>query len=202
MMWIIVLIVIGVVIFVVKAENNNATSENQSSTTSLAEVNNEYANEAFKFFDGYLCLCNKHSVLGVCHLHAVGKEQCGIATKMECIVSSIDNEHGDEAFNTLKMVWSQLRQEKMSQGDYSAVTYAGDGYIKKYFGCEDLHYVFTEADEYQFKNGQVIMSFNRMMFTSHGEKWKPTLLNIMQKVQAKWPNAKIDIGENGIIIKP
>lgn len=177
-------------------------STNKTYTSDFVAVNKDYADEAIKFFDGYLSLCKKHSVMAVCSLLSIGKDEFGIKTEMNCTITAIDGEHADDAFEVIKRVWMQLRQEKMNTGDYAAVTYAGDSYIKEYFGCEDLHYAFTEADEYQFENGQVVMSFERELFTRNGGQWQPTLSFIKQELQKKWENATIDVGKGGIIVKP
>lgn len=200
MIWVIILIVVAIVIFHSKS-NSNSVDTNKSYSINPTEINKNFAKEAIQFFDNYLCLCKNHSVTATCYLSFIGEDQFGINTKMGCIITAIDGEHGDEAFGMVRRVWTQLRQEKMNSGDYSAVTYAGDGYIKQYFGCDDLHYVFTEADEYQFENGQVIMSFERTMFTREGAKWHPTLSFIKQELQKKWENATINVDKSGIIVK-
>lgn len=204
MFWIIVLLVIIAIVLRNKALQVEATTADKQNNYSIdsKEVGKDYANEAIKFFDNYLSLCQSHSVMATCDLLSLGTDEFGVNTRMTCIITAIDGEHADEVFYSIKRTWLQLRQEKMNAGDYSAVTYAGDGYIKQYFGCEDLHYVFTEADEYQFENGQVIMSFDRPLFTREGTKWQATLLAIKQELQQKWPNATITVDKNGIIVKP
>ena len=200
MIWII--LIIATIVFVIYSKNrSNSGDSPKTYSIESAEVNKSFSREAIQFFDNYLSLCKNHSVTAVCHLSYIGKDEFGINTKMECIITAIDGEHGDEAFGMIKRCWTQLRQEKMRSGDYSAVTHAGDGYIKQYFGCDDLHYVFTEADEYQFENRQVIMSFERPMFTREGAKWYPTLSFIKQELQKKWENATITVGEGGILVK-
>lgn len=201
MIWVIIMIAIIAIIFYSKNKSNSGDAHKAYSIES-AEISKDLSKEAIQFFDNYLSLCENHSVTAVCHLSYIGNDEFGINTKMECIITAIDGEHGDEAFGMIKRVWTQHRQEKMRSGDYSAVTYAGDGFIKQYFGCDDLHYVFTEADEYQFENGQVIMSFERPMYTREGAKWLPTLSFIKQELQKKWENATITVGEGGMLVKP
>lgn len=174
---------------------------NNMYSTSIEDVSKDFANEAIKFFDNYLCLCKNHSVMAVCSLLAVGQDEFGIKTKAECVITAIDGEHGDETFDMVKRVWSQLIQEKIGEDDNTNATRAGAGYIKEYFGCEDLHYTFLNADEYVLENGQAIIFYERTMFTTSGAKWQPTLYFIKQELQKKWANAKIDIGEGGIIVK-
>ena len=200
-----VVVLILIVIIVVIAHGINKSKKDGANKTYISDsaaVDKNYADEAIKFFDGYLSLCKKHSVMAVCSLLSIGKDEFGIKTEMNCTITAIDGERADGAFELVKRVWTQLRQEKMNTGDYAAVTYAGDNYVKEYFGCEDLHYVFTEADEYQFANGQVIMSFERELFTSNGSQWQPTLSFIKQELQKKWENATIDVGKGGITVKP
>ena len=182
MVWIVILVIIIGLVFFAKSKLNNVNANKIYSTDSI-EVNENYANSSIKFFDSYLSLCNKHAVIGVCHLLSIGTVEFGIKTKMECIITAIDGKHGDEAFDMVKRVWTQLKQEKMSSGDPVAAISAGDSYIMQYFGCEDLHHAFADVDEYQFKNGQAIISFEREMFTHEGAKWQPTLLYIKQKLQ-------------------
>ena len=199
MIWVIILIVIVAIIVHSKNKSNSADT-NKSYSIDSTEISKNLAREAIKFFDNFLCLCKNHAVIGTCHLSFAGTDDFGIKTKMECIITAIDGEHADEAFGMVKRVWTQLRQEKMNTGDYAEVTYASDGFIKQYFGCDDLHYAFTEADEYQFENGQVIMSFERVMFTHEGAKWQPTLYFIKQELQKKWENATINVDKGGIIV--
>lgn len=201
MFWIITLVAILAIVIYYKSRSITNDVNNTYSNDS-EKIDKSYAQEAIKFFDNYLSLCKKHSVIAVCHLSSLGADEFSINTKMECIITAIDNEHADEAFGAIKRMWTQLRQEKMRAGDYSAVTYVGDGYIKEYFGCQDLHYVFTEADEYQFQNGQVIMSFERPLFTRQGTMWQSTLCYIKQELQRKWENATITVDKCGIIVKP
>lgn len=201
MIWVIILIVIVVIIVNCRNKSNIADS-NKSYSIDSTEISKHLAREAIQFFDNYLYLCKNHAVTAICHLSFVGTDEFGIKTRMECIITAVDGDHGDEAFGMVKRVWSQLKQEKMSTGDYSAVSNAGDSFIKQYFGCDDLHYVFTEADEYQFENGQVIMSFERVMFTHEGAKWQPTLYFIKQELQKKWEKATINVDKGGIIVKP
>lgn len=200
MTWfLIIIVVIAVIVYYINKSKNDA---NKIYVSDSVAVNKDYASEAVKFFDGYLSLCKKHSVMAACSLLSIGKDEFGIKTEMNCTITAIDGDHADDAFEVVKRVWMQLRQEKMDTGDYAAVTYAGDGYIREYFGCEDLHYVFTEADEYQFENGQVIMSFERNLSTRNGGQWQPTLSFIKQELQKKWVNATIGIGKGGIVVKP
>lgn len=198
----VLILIVIVVIIAYSVNKSKRDSVNKTYTSGSAAVDKDYADEAIKFFDGYLSLCKNHSVMAVCSLLAIAKDEFGIKTEMHCTITAIDGEHADDAFEAVKSVWLQLRQEKMDAGDYAAVTYAGDDYIKEYFGCENLHYVFTEADEYQFENGQVIMSLERHLFTRDGSQWQPTLSFIKQELQKKWENATIDVGKGGIIVKP
>lgn len=200
MSWVILIVVVVVVIYYLNKSKTKAGAA-KIYTLESPEVGKDFASEAVKFFDNYLCLCKNHSVMAVCSLLALGTDEFGVKTKMECVITAIDGEHGDEVFGMIGREWSRLRQEKMAEGDYSAVTYAGDGYIKDYFGCEDLHYAFTEADEYQFENGQAIMAFERTLFTRNGVKWEPTLSAIKQELLKRWPNANVDVGKSGIIVK-
>lgn len=162
-------------------------------------IDHAYANEAIKFFDNYLSLCKNHSVIGFCDICCKNYEQGWINTEVTCTITYIDDEHADEEFNQIKNIWLRLRQEKMDAGEYASVTYAGDGYIKDYFGCKDLHYAFTEADEYKFENGQVIMSFENIITKDH--KLRPTLEYIKEELLKKWPNANIKVDNSGIIVR-
>lgn len=150
----------------------------------IEKVDKDYANEAIQFFDGYLSLCKKHKVIGMCALSFTGRDEFSIKTKMKCCITAIDDNHGDEEFKTLKRLWSE----------------DGDSFIKSYFGCLNLHYVFCDADEYQFNNGQAIMAFERAFFTRGGE-WLPTLKYIREELQKKWHDIQISVDKGGIVVK-
>ncbi len=205
MIWILFLAASLFLLYIVlrgkKSNTNYNTNINNTYAIDSIEVNKDYAKGAINFFDSYLSLCKKHSIVGVCNLLSVETDDLGIKTKMECIISAVDGEHADEAFDMVKRVWTQIRQEKKNSGDYSAATYAGDSYIKSYFGCEDLHYIFTGVDEYQFDNSQVIISFEKYMFTREGAKWQPTLYYIKQELHKKWESVNISIDKGGIVVE-
>ena len=115
---------------------------------------------------------------------STGVEDGVISARIECRVIQIDNEHADEVFRT-------LRDDEM---------------IKSFFGCAELHYAFTEVDEYTFEDGWAIISFERSVYIlwggkPSGIKWMPTLQYIRQELQRKWPNASIDVGNSGIIVE-
>ena len=168
--------------FTGKSGEKKSVSTNNPSNAS--EIAKDFANEAIQFFDGYLCLCQHHPVKGNCSVLSTGVEDGVISARIECRVIQIDNEHADEVFRT-------LRDDEM---------------IKSFFGCAELHYAFTEVDEYTFEDGWAIISFERSVYIlwggkPSGIKWMPTLQYIRQELQRKWPNASIDVGNSGIIVE-
>ena len=165
-------------------QENQEKSVSTNNPSNASEIAKDFANEAIQFFDGYLCLCQHHSVKGNCSVLSTGVEDGVISARIECRVIQIDNEHADEVFRT-------LRDDEM---------------IKSFFGCAELHYAFTEVDEYTFEDGWAIISFERSVYIlwggkPSGIKWMPTLQYIRQELQRKWPNASIDVGNSGIIVE-
>lgn len=207
MIVIIIAIIVGLAFFNIGSYTSTETTKvadgnscKSVHSVDAVKVDNNYAVEAITFFDSYLNLCKKHNVLGVCSLLYTGEEKGFINTKLECIITAIDNKHADEEFEMIKLAWVQIRNDEMKSGDYPSAVLAGDKYIKNYFGCENLHYAFTEADEYKFENGQVIMSVERPIYTFGGAQWQPTINFIKQELQKKWGTATITAGKGRIVV--
>ncbi len=199
MFWLIVIVV--VIIFIVKKVNSDDTNSPTSNTGRSDIVDKNYARNAIKFFDSYLSLCQKHEVLGICGVYYEDNEDGIVKTKLECVVTAINGEHGDEAFELIQRVWTMKRETVMNTGNYQDVVDAGDDYIKSYFGCDEIHWLFTEADEYQFQNGQAIITGESSLFTFYGAKWQETLRFIKTEIEKKWKNVTISIGQGGMTVE-
>jgi len=170
--------------------------------SSKSAVAKDYANEAIKFFDNYLTLCQKHSVVGISDLLGVEIDDKGnIKTRIKCTIIAVDDERADDVFDGIKRICTERSKEKMGSGDYFAAAHAGDSYIEEYFGCENLHYAYTEVDDWEFEDREVIISFEKTICNYSGEKLQPTLSFIKQELQNKWENVTIDIGRNGMSVK-
>lgn len=172
-------------------------NQNNTQATSAGKVNSNFVETAFSFFDGYLSFCQNHNVVGKAILVILGRETSGINVKMQCDIQYIDNKKAYEELNVLKLSWSKIKRNKENYQDSSL---AGDEYIQSYFGCDNLHWVFTEIDEYDFNYPNVSMSFESTMFTLNGESWGATLISIEQEILKKYPNTTICIDNNGIAV--
>ena len=204
-MELLIIIVIGVIIYGLyvyyrDVESEKANENMKSYSLDSSEVDKNYAEEAIKFFNGYLSLCANHTVIAVCSLSRTTDDDFGINTEFNCTITAIDDEHGDEAFLNIQNNWLNLRQKQFDLENYSAVVHAGDDFIKNFFGCKDLHYAFTEADEYKFTNSQTVIKHEFPVNTHHGAKWNPTLVVIKQELLKLWPNANIKIAQAGMIV--
>ena len=199
MEFLILIIIVGVIVYFYN-KNSEENADNVLYSLDSSEVDKNYAREAVDFFNGYLSLCENHTVIAVCSLTRTTADEFGINTELKCTITAVDNEHGDEVFSNIQNNWVSLRQREFNLENYSAVTNAGDTFVKNFFGCENLHYVFTEADEYEFRNGQAIMKFERPINTHHGGKWNPTIIVIKQELLKLWPNANIKISQGGMIV--
>lgn len=117
----------------VKKAIENSDAEESSKTYSIdsIEVGGDYAKAAIKFFDGYLSLCKNHAVLAVCCLYSIGTGEFGIKTKMECVITTIDGKHGDEAFDIVKRVWTQIRQELQRKWSNAIINVEENGIVIK-----------------------------------------------------------------------
>jgi len=192
---ILVVIVVAVVVYLQKHISDPGPSPK-------SVIAKDYANEAIQFFDNYLTLCQKHSVVGIGNLFGNEIDDMGNnKTRIECTIIAVDDERADDVFDRIKRKCTELSEEKMSSGDYFAAAHAGDSYIEEYFGCENLHYAYTEADDWEFENREVIISFERTIYAHSGAKLQPTLSFIKQELQNKWENVTIDIGRNGMSVK-
>ncbi len=85
---------------------------------------------------------------------STGVEDGVISARIECRVIQIDNEHADEVFRTLR----DDDDDKIG--------------VKQFSGCAELHYAFTEVDEYTFEDGWAIISFERSVYILWGGKTK------------------------------
>ncbi len=175
--------------------------ETEKPQTAAEKIGKDFANEAVQFFNGYLSLCKKHTVMGSCRLLYARKSEFGHEGRVECVITEINHLEAECEFRRIEGVWSALWREKMDAGDYEAATHAGDGYIEEYFGCKNLHYAFTEADEYQYKDGQVVIGYDRTLFTRWGATWDATLAAIKKELQMQWPTVSFDFFDGGIIVK-
>lgn len=202
----IILLLVVVVIIIVCIVNSGSGESNIVYSMDSPEVESHYVRETVHFFDGYLSLCAKHSVSGSCSALAQSENERGdLNTKLKCVIIDIDKERGCDKFREIQRIWTLRRKEILDRDGYEAygaALQAGDNYIKEYFGCEDLHWVYTEADEYQFNDLEVIISYDLSLFTLCGAKWAPTLSVIKQEILKKWENATVDVGPGGIIVKP
>lgn len=185
-MELLIIIVICVIIYGIYVSNRNSDNENNNSySISSQEVDKGYVEQTVKFFNSYLSLCANHNVNAICTLSQLSNDDYGINTKLECVFVAIDGEHADETFSYIQRAWKT----------------SGDDVIKSFFGCEDLHYAFTETDEYEImENGQTIIKIERPLCTHFGAKWNPTLLVIKQELSKIWPNVNIKITQVGMIV--
>ena len=185
-MELLIIIIIGVIIYAIYVSNQNSDNENNESySISSTEVDKNYVEQAVKFFNGYLSLCANHNVNAVCTLSQLSNDDFGINTKLECLFIAIDGEHAEETFSYMRVISRT----------------SGEDAIKNFFGCEDLHYAFIEADEYEImENGQAIIKYERPLCTHFGAKWNPTLIVIKQELLKTWSSANIKITSAGMIV--
>lgn len=177
------IIVVAVIIIVIYK------FDNKKSGSAFAQVNNE----AIKFFNSYLSLCKKHSVEGFCYYN-IYKEKRYV--KMGCRIDVIDGKTATRELYEVRKIWNDLQHQKMN---LSNATNA-DKYIKKYFGCEDLHYLFANVNNYRFNIGVVIMGDEHQLiyplYDNNNKAWKKPFKLIKEKLQRKWKTENIYISED------
>lgn len=166
-------------------------SSNKAEVNNPASIDPGFVYNAVSFFDGYLSLCNKHSVIGNSTLSLISKHEGELQAVLSCTLFSIDGEHACEALNVLKMAFPD-----------------GHGWIKnseevmaEYFGTSSLHWTFTEPENFRIQNSEVIISSDVTLFMFGGAKWETTVSAIKNKLLEKWPKCSIAIGKSGLIVK-
>lgn len=156
----------------------------QPATSSSAIVNDDYVNEAVLFFNNYLSLSELHHATGHAYLTCDKKDEFGFHTKIGCSLFSIDDTHASDALSIISFWHKETIEQNM----------------QNYIGCDNIHYIFSEPDEYRFGDPDVTIEFDRFFFFSKGD-WSSSKKAIKDELLKLWPNAKIDIFKNGIIVK-
>ena len=200
MRWILLIGIVIVVVIVIFLNKNSkdGNTDQALSTNNQPVISQSFVRNSVQFFDGFLSLCDKHQVKGsasLIHLETATQE---IKAKLECQIFSIDGEHADEFFETLKYAWERAKDEKTEPMER---IHAGEVFMKSFYGCDDLHYTYVEIDEYDFGHPDVTLSCDISLFTIEGAKWETNLSAIKQELNNKWPAAQIDVSKGGLVVK-
>ncbi len=198
MIWILIVItVIGLVYTLVKIRPEN-TDDFSKYTVDSPEVDWNFVDNAMQFFDTYLSFCKKHKVMGIAGLARYEQtNQNKIKVDFDCDVIAVDDEHADEAFESMQMR-ANIYKEGRSYLEYSPLI---DSFYADYYGCEKPHWVFTEPENFTYERGSAHITFEGSLFTLAGARWKPTISVIIRELQEKWPNAEISSGPGGMSVK-
>ena len=160
-------------------------------------IDQNFVKEAVQFFDGFLTFCAQHRVLGRASLLQQGTAEHWVEAQLKCKFFTIDDEHAEYFFSVKKIGWENAKKEV----DLSDRIHAGDAFMKSVYGCDDLHYAYTDIDEYIFGDPDVVISCETSLFTMEGAKWEANLNAIRQELRTKWPNATIKTGMGGIVVE-
>ena len=102
---IIVLCLIGIVIYFVKSQNKD------SNTNSVGKVDEKFVESTLDFYDGFASLCNNHTAKGIFSLNLSEENSNWAEFEMQCSFFSIDGEHATDKFESVKLVYSNIKRE-------------------------------------------------------------------------------------------
>ena len=154
-------------------------------------IDKGFVDNAVSFFDGYLSLCKRHSVMGSSTLSLQKREEGKIEALLSCTLFTIDAEDAAEAFRIMKRAFPD-----------------GYGWIKgceeimtSFFGTKALHWAYTDSDCIRIQDREVIITSETSLFTFAGANWESSVAAIKKQLSEKWPGACVEIGRSGLIVR-
>lgn len=165
------------------------------------EVDYNFVANATKFLGNYISLCANHTVTGHAYVTVQAREEFGFRCVIGLRVYEIDGVHANEALSVSKL-WQKemLNSLDTSYDAYREKETAFQKYMQEYIGEDQVHYIFFDVEDYQYNDPDVVLEFTSHLFVKQG-KCEPTLQAIKRVLTGKYPNSKIEVNKNGVLIK-